>query len=250
MIIDTHMHIYDDRFLDKEKIIQNALDNDVKKMIIIGYDKESSLKALELSKKYDFIYLAVGLHPSEVLKEEDKELKWLTEILDNEKVIAIGEIGLDYYWDDSFKDEQIKYFKKQIEIAKAYNLPIIIHNRDAMQDTFNTIKDEKIKGVLHCYGGSVEMARELTKRGWYLGIGGVVTFKNAKTIKEVVKEIDLKYLLTETDSPYLAPTPHRGELNEPAYTKYVVEEISKIKEIDVSAVEKQVEENVNKLFNI
>ena len=250
MIIDTHMHIYDDRFLDKEKIIQNALDNDVKKMIIIGYDKESSLKALELSKKYDFIYLAVGLHPSEVLKEEDKELKWLTEILDNEKVIAIGEIGLDYYWDDSFKDEQIKYFKKQIEIAKTYNLPIIIHNRDAMQDTFNTIKDEKIKGVLHCYGGSVEMARELTKRGWYLGIGGVVTFKNAKTIKEVVKEIDLKYLLTETDSPYLAPTPHRGELNEPAYTKYVVEEISKIKEIDVSAVEKQVEENVNKLFNI
>ena len=250
MIIDTHMHIYDDRYLDKEQIIQNALDNDVKKMIIIGYDKESSLKALELSKKYGFIHLAVGLHPSEVLKEEDKELKWLTEILDNEKVIAIGEIGLDYYWDKSFKDEQKLYFKKQIEIAKTYNLPIIIHNRDAMQDTFDIIKNENIKGVLHCYSGSLEMAKELVKRGWYLGIGGVVTFKNAKEIKEVVKEIDLKYLVSETDSPYLAPTPHRGELNEPAYTKLVVEEISKIKEISFEEVCSKIEENVKNLFNI
>lgn len=250
MIIDTHMHIYDDRYLDKEKVIQNALDNGVEKMIVIGYDKESSLKALQLAKKYDFIYLAVGLHPSEVLKEEDKDLKWLTDILDKEKVIAIGEIGLDYYWDKSFIDEQKHYFKKQIELAKKYNLPIIIHNRDAMQDTFDIIKDCGVRGVLHCYGGSLEMARELVKKGWYLGIGGVVTFKNARIIKEVVKEIDLRYLITETDSPYLAPTPHRGELNEPAYTKYVVSEIASIKGINEDEVEKQVEENVKNLFGI
>lgn len=250
MIIDTHMHIYDDKYLDKDEVIKNAINNGVGKMIVIGYDKDSSLKALELSKKYDFIYLAVGLHPSEVLKEADPDLKWLTDILDNEKVIAIGEIGLDYYWDKSFIEEQKYYFKKQIELSKKYNLPIIIHNRDAMQDTFDMIKDENIRGVLHCYGGSVEMARELVKRGWYLGVGGVVTFKNARVIKEVVKEIDLKHLLTETDSPYLAPTPHRGELNEPAYTKYVVSEISKIKEISQEEVEKQVEINVHNLFNI
>ena len=250
MIIDTHMHIYDDKYPNKELVIKNALDNGVGKMIVIGYDKESSLKALDLSKKYDFIYLAVGLHPSEVLKEKDRDLKWLTDILDNEKVIAIGEIGLDYYWDKSFIDEQKFFFKKQIELAKKYNLPIIIHNRDAMQDTFDMIKDQDIKGVLHCYGGSLEMARELVKRGWYLGIGGVVTFKNARVIKEVVKEIDLKHLITETDSPYLAPTPHRGELNEPAYTKYVVSEISKIKGVTIEEVEKQVEINVKNLFNI
>ena len=250
MIIDTHMHIYDDKYVDKEKVIKNALDNGIEKMIVIGYDKESSLKALELSKKYDFIYLAVGLHPSEVQKETDTDLTWLTDILDNEKVIAIGEVGLDYYWDKTYIEEQKYFFKKQIELSKKYNLPLIIHNRDAMQDTFDIIKDEKVRGVLHCYGGSYEMAKELTKRGWYLGIGGVVTFKNAKTIKEVVEKIDLKYLLTETDSPYLAPTPHRGELNEPAYTKYVLEEIAKIKGIDVKEVEKQVEENVYDLFGI
>ena len=141
MIIDTHMHIFDERYDNQDEIIKFALENNVKKMIVVGFDKESSLKALELSKKYDFIYLSVGLHPSEVKKEEDKELSWLTDILKFEKVVSVGEIGLDYYWDKSFKDEQKYYFEKQIDIAKEYDLPIIVHCRDAVQDCYNILKD-------------------------------------------------------------------------------------------------------------
>ena len=250
MIIDTHMHIFDERYENTEEIINNALENNVKKMIVVGFDKESSLKALELSKKYDFIYLSVGLHPSEVKKEEDKELSWLTDILKSEKVVSVGEIGLDYYWDKSFKDEQKYYFEKQIEIAKEYDLPIIVHCRDAVQDCYNILKDSNVKGVMHCYSGSLEMAREFTKKGYYLGIGGVVTFKNAVEIKKVVEGIDLSYLLSETDSPYLTPVPYRGKLNQPAYTKYVVEEIAKIKNLPVLEVEEILEENTKKLFGI
>ena len=222
----------------------------LKKMIVVGFDKESSLKALELSKKYDFIYLSVGLHPSEVKKEEDKELIWLKDILNNEKVISIGEIGLDYYWDKTFKEEQKHYFKKQIELAKEYNLPIIVHCRDAVQDCFDILKDSNVKGVMHCYSGSLEMAKEFIKRGYYLGIGGVVTFKNAVEIKRVVEEIDINFLLSETDSPYLTPVPFRGKLNQPAYTKYVVEEIAKIKNLPMEKVEETLEENTKRLFNI
>lgn len=250
MIIDTHMHIFDERYENQEETIKFALENNVKKMIIVGFDKESSLKALELSKKYDFIYLSVGLHPSEVKKEEDKELIWLKDILNNEKVISIGEIGLDYYWDKTFKEEQKHYFKKQIELAKEYNLPIIVHCRDAVQDCFDILKDSNVKGVMHCYSGSLEMAKEFIKRGYYLGIGGVVTFKNAVEIKRVVEEIDINFLLSETDSPYLTPVPFRGKLNQPAYTKYVVEEIAKIKNLPMEKVEETLEENTKRLFNI
>jgi len=250
MIIDTHMHIFDERYENQEETINFALENNVKKMIIVGFDKESSLKALELSKKYDFIYLSVGLHPSEVKKEEDKELIWLKDILNNEKVISIGEIGLDYYWDKTFKEEQKHYFKKQIELAKEYNLPIIVHCRDAVQDCFDILKDSNVKGVMHCYSGSLEMAKEFIKRGYYLGIGGVVTFKNAVEIKRVVEEIDINFLLSETDSPYLTPVPFRGKLNQPAYTKYVVEEIAKIKNLPMEKVEETLEENTKRLFNI
>lgn len=250
MIIDTHMHIFDERYENQEETIKFALENNVKKMIVVGFDKESSLKALELSKKYDFIYLSVGLHPSEVKKEEDKELIWLKDILNNEKVISIGEIGLDYYWDKTFKEEQKHYFKKQIELAKEYNLPIIVHCRDAVQDCFDILKDSNVKGVMHCYSGSLEMAKEFIKRGYFLGIGGVVTFKNAVEIKRVVEEIDINFLLSETDSPYLTPVPFRGKLNQPAYTKYVVEEIAKIKNLPMEKVEETLEENTKRLFNI
>lgn len=250
MIIDTHAHIFDEKFNDVNEVINEALNNNVKKMIVVGYDKKSSLLALELTKKYDFLYLSVGLHPSEVEKEDDENLEWLKEIIENEKVVAIGEIGLDYYWDKSFKEKQKKFFKKQIEIAKHYNLPIIVHCREAVQDCFDILKDEKIRGVMHCFSGSLEMAREFTKRGYYLGIGGVVTFKNAKEIKKIVEEIDIKYLLSETDCPYLAPVPFRGKVNQPAYLKYVVEEIAKIKAMDIDEVEKCLEENAYNLFSI
>ncbi len=250
MIIDTHMHIFDEKYQNPDDVVEEALKNDVKKMIAVGYDKKTSLQAIELANKYEFIYASVGLHPSEVLKEIDENLEWLEKCLNEPKVIAIGEIGLDYYWDKSFKEQQKMFFKKQIEIAKRNNLPIIVHCRDAIQDCFDILKDEKVSGVLHCYSGSYEMAKEFVKRGFYLGIGGVVTFKNANEIKKVVKDIDLSFLLSETDSPYLTPVPFRGKINQPAYTKYVVMEIANIKGVSCEYVCSKIENNVKKLFKI
>lgn len=249
MIIDTHMHIFDDRYQGIiDEVVAEAKANNVGLMIAVGYDYESSLKAIELAHKYDCIYASVGLHPSEVVKEKDKSLEWLESLLHENKVIAIGEIGLDYYWDQSFKELQKELFAKQIGLAKANNLPIIVHNREATQDCFTILKQNLVPGVMHCYSSSVEMAREFTKLGYYLGIGGVVTFKNSKEIKKVVKDIDIQYLLSETDSPYLAPMPYRGKMNRPAYTKYVVEEIAKIKEKDLAMVEEALASNAQSLF--
>ncbi|HOR18195.1 MAG TPA: TatD family hydrolase [Bacilli bacterium] len=249
MIIDTHMHIFDDCYQGiLDEVIAAAKANNVGMMIAVGYDYKSSLKAIELAEKYDSIYASVGLHPSEVAKETDKNLTWLLSLIPKKKVIAIGEIGLDYYWDKSHKELQQELFIKQVLIAKANNLPIIVHNRDATQDCFTILKQNLVPGVMHCYSSSVEMAREFTKLGYYLGIGGVVTFKNSKEIKRVVKEIDIKYLLSETDSPYLAPEPYRGKMNQPAYTKYIVEEIAKIKEEDSVIIEKALADNAQRLF--
>lgn len=252
MIIDTHMHIYD-KIYDgiREDVINEALEFGVEKMIVVGCDYQSSLKAIELANKYDFIYCAIGLHPSEAHKETDLELSWIYELAKNEKVIAIGEIGLDYYWDKTHIDIQKQMFEKQINISKDFKLPIIIHNRDASNDCYQILKNNPgIKGVLHCYGSSLEMAKEFIKLGYFLGIGGVLTFKNSKEIKRVVEGVDLDYLLSETDSPYLTPVPYRGKINHPGYTKFVVEEISKIKNIDVKIVEEVLESNTKKLFNI
>lgn len=251
MIIDTHIHLYDERYQENlEEIIQDALDNDVGKMIIVGFDYESSKQAIALADKYPFMYASVGLHPSEVHKEKDIELNWLLELARNPKVVAIGEIGLDYYWDKTYLETQKEMFIKQIHLAKKLDLPIIVHSRDASLDTYNILKEYQTKGVLHCYSQSVEMAREYVKLGYYLGIGGVVTFKNSKEIKEVVRAIDLEYLLSETDGPYLAPTPFRGKLNKPSYLRYIIEEISVLKKLDVEKTKKELEQNANKLFNL
>ena len=249
MIIDTHCHIFDKKFEGmQEDILKNALEMNVQKLLVVGYDKETSIKAIELANKYDFCYASIGLHPSEVHKETDLNLEWIDELVNNSKVVAIGEIGLDYYWDKTYVEEQKKMFMLQIEKAKEYELPIIVHCRDAINDCFNILKDEKIPGVLHCYSGSYEMAKEFVKRGYYLGIGGVVTFKNSVEIKKVVQEIDLNYLLSETDCPYLAPEPFRGKLNQPGYTKYVVSKIAELKQIDEKEVEEQLFNNAYKLF--
>lgn len=252
MIIDTHCHIFDSKFDEiREEVIQEALDMNVKKMIVVGYDYESSLKAIELANKYDFLYASIGLHPSEVLKENDKDLKWIYDLLKkSDKIVAIGEIGLDYYWDKSFIEEQKIYFKKQIEIAKETNLPIIVHTRDSIQDTFDILKNENVKGVLHCFSSSLEMAREFVKRGYYIGIGGVVTFKNSIEIKRIAEDINLDFILSETDCPYLAPVPFRGKINHPGYTKYVVEKIAELRNMNLVEVEEALENNAYKLFNI
>lgn len=249
-MIDTHVHLNDDHFEHIiDETIKRAHENGINKMIIVGYDKKTSLKAVKIAHEYDNIYASVGLHPSEVSKD-NSDLDWLIELLNDDKVIAIGEIGLDYHWDTSNKDLQKKYFIMQINIANEYKMPIIIHNRDACKDTLEIVKKyANIKGIMHCFSGSIEIAHKYMKLGFLLGIGGVVTFKNSN-LREVVKEIPLDYMVSETDSPYLAPTPYRGKPNEPKNIRLIIEEISHIKNVTIEEIEKRMEENVYQLFGI
>lgn len=250
MLIDTHCHLNDEAFANNlEEVIARANSRGVKKIIVIGYNKESSYKAVDIASHYDGIYAAIGIHPSDVLKE-DNNLDWIYELANNKKVVAIGEIGLDYYWDRSYNDIQKEWFIKQIKIANELNLPIAVHCRDASQDCFDIVKQYgNGKGVIHCYSGSYEMAKEYTKLGYYLGIGGVVTFKNSN-LGKTIAQIGIEHLVSETDAPYLAPVPYRGKTNEPSYILEIVNRISEELSIDEDEVEKVLEENTYKLFNI
>ena len=250
MLIDTHCHLNDEAFKENLKeIVARANSKGITKMIVIGYNKKSSFDAVRIANMFDGVYASIGVHPSDVLKEDDN-LDWLKELAKDKKVIAIGEIGLDYYWDKSYNDKQIEWFIKQIEIAKELDLPICVHSRDASQDCFDVIKKYgNGKGVIHCYSGSLEMAKEYIKLGYYLGIGGVITFKNSH-LGETIKNIGIDHLVSETDAPYLAPVPYRGKINEPAYIYEIVRKISEELNLDVDEVEKKIEENTYKLFKI
>lgn len=249
-MIDTHVHLNDEAFENiLDETINCALKNGINRMIVIGNDYKTSLKAVEIANRYPFIYAMVGLHPSDVDEEKDFDLNWLKELLKEKKVIGVGEIGLDLYWTKDNKDLQILYFKKQLEIAKQFNLPVSIHSRDAIELTYEILKESNNKGIIHCYSGSLEMANKFINLGYYLGIGGVLTFKNAK-IKDVLKHIDLYHIVSETDAPYLAPVPFRGKINKPEYIKIIVEEIAKIKELDVKEVENQIDKNVQTIFGL
>lgn len=251
MLIDTHIHLNDERLFDElDKHIEEAFEENVLKMICIGYDKESSQRAIDIATQFGGVYAAIGIHPSEVKKATKDDLDFLEDNINHPKVVAIGEIGLDYYWDKSYVTLQQEYFAVQLQLAKKYRKPVVIHSREASLDTYNILEKYKVPGVMHCYSASVEMAHRFIDLGMYLGIGGVVTFHNSKVIKEVVEEVDLKHILTETDAPYLAPVPHRGKLNKPKYIREVVKKISEIKNICFSEVERQVEQNVKDLFNI
>ena len=249
-MIDTHVHLNDKAFnKNLNEIIQGALDNGINKMIVIGYNYKSSLKAIEIANKYPSCYAMVGLQPMDVDKESDKELNWIKEMIKEPKVVGIGEIGIDLYWTKETKDLQIYFFKKQLEIARENNLPVSIHAREATEITYQILKNSNTRGVIHCYSGSLEMAKQFTNLGYYLGIGGVLTFKNAK-VKDVVKAIDLKYLVSETDAPYLAPFPHRGKMNKPEYIKIIVNEIANLKDVTLKEAEMQIDENVKEMFGI
>lgn len=250
MYIDTHCHISKKDYADIDKIIKEAEENNVKKLIISGCDKESIKESIEISKKYANVYLSLGYHPSEVettTKEDLEELKSI--IKTNKKVVAVGEIGLDYYWVKDNKEKQKQLFKDMLDIAEELNLPVVIHSRDAFQDTFDMLKEKKAKGVIHCFSGSLENAKRYINIGFTLGIGGVVTFKNTN-LKDVVKELDLNNIILETDSPYLAPSPYRGQQNEPKYIPIIAEEISNIKGISTETIEKVTTENVKNIFGI
>lgn len=255
MIFDSHCHLNDKALLDDiPGVIARAKENGVDRFLVIGWNLESSKIAVELADKYPEIYAAIGIHPTDVKEDSENDLDEFRELAKNPKVKAIGEIGLDYYWvkDVEQRKRQQEFFVKQIELANELELPIVIHNRDSIEDCLNIIKNHKpLKGgVVHCFSGSVEVEREFVKLGLHISLGGPVTFKNAKTPKEVAADIPLSSLLVETDCPYLTPHPFRGTTNEPKYTKLVVEEIARLKNISAEEVAFATYENTIKLFNV
>ena len=235
-----------------DEVLQNAKENSIRKLIIPAANPKDFSNIIKFINKYENVYGMLGVHPSDAKDWNDNLIDQIKSLAENKKIVAIGEIGLDYYWDKSFNNLQKEIFIKQIKLANELNLPIDVHDREAHKDTFD-ILTEYNKGsnvVMHCFSGSVEFAKECIKQGWYLGIGGVVTFKNAIKMKEVVKNIPLEYIILETDAPYLAPVPYRGKENQPAYVKYVAEEIAKIKQIPYETVNKITETNTERIFNL
>jgi TatD DNase family protein len=254
MLFDTHAHLnaiqYEE---DIKEVIQRAKDEGVEKIVVVGFDRPTIEKAMELIERYEFIYAAIGWHPVDAIDMKDEDLVWIKELSAHPKVVAIGEMGLDYYWDKSPKEVQKEVFRKQIALAKEVKLPIIIHNRDATSDVIDILQEEGAKevgGIMHCFTGSIEVAKQCMDMNFYISFGGPVTFKNAKKPKEVVVEIPMDRLLIETDCPYLTPHPYRGKRNEPSYVKYIAEEIAKLKDVSFEEIADKTTENAYKLFGI
>lgn len=254
MFIDTHVHLNADQYEeDVDEVIARAVDAGVKRMVVVGFDRKTINKAMALAERYSFLFVVVGWHPVDAIDCTEEDLLWIESLAAHPKVVGIGETGLDYHWDKSPKDTQQSIFRKQIQLAKKVNLPIIIHNRDATADVVRILREEgaeQVGGIMHCYGGSVETAEECIKMNFLISLGGPVTFKNARMPKEVATEVSLDHLLIETDAPYLAPHPFRGKRNEPAYVTLVAEEIARLKGLTVEEVARRTTENALKLFKI
>lgn len=248
-MIDTHSHI-DMIEQDATFLVKEAKDFGVEKIIVPSADRSSYEKVISLCNQFEEVYGALGVHPSEVLKAKDEDYEIVKDLVKvNKKIVAVGEIGLDYYWDKTFVNQQKDAFKRQIKIAQDLSLPVLIHDRDAHFDSFEILKEIKdIPVIMHCFSGSLDFAKECIKCGFFIAIGGVVTFKNAKKMKEVAKEIPLDYLLLETDAPYLTPEPFRGKENHPAYVKYVAQEIANLRGISFEQVEKVTNQNAKRIF--
>ena len=249
MFIDTHCHISKDDYDDIDLVIKDNIEAGIDKMIVSGCDESSIYESLELSKKYDSIYLTIGYHPDQVNFVNEDKLNKLKELLTTHKVIGVGEIGLDYHYGKEDKDKQIELFEKQLKIAEEMNLPVVIHSRDATEDTINILKKYKVKGIMHCFSGSVETAKIYVSMGFLLGIGGVVTFKNSNLYK-VVEEVGLDNIVLETDAPYLAPTPFRGKQNSSKYIPLIAEKICEILNVSVDEVADKTTSNAVKLFDL
>lgn len=235
-----------------EEVITNAINNGVNKIIVPSAYPKDIDEVMTLVDKYENVYGMLGVHPTEVKDWTDDLTEKIKTLSRHPKIVAVGEIGLDYYWDTSFNDLQKEIFIKQIKLANELKLPISIHDREAHKDTFDILKEHNkgSKIVMHCFSGSVEFARECIKEGWYLALGGVVTFKSAVKMKEVAKDIPLNKLLLETDAPYLTPVPYRGKENQPAYTKFVAEEIAKLREITIEEVDSVTTQNTKEVFGL
>ena len=251
-LIDTHTHINYLEKITEEESIKNATENGVEKIIVPAASPKDIDEVYELTQKYENIYGMLGVHPEDAVNWEDSLSDKIKEYSSNPKIIAIGEIGLDYYWDKKHIEEQKDIFIKQVKLANELNLPISVHDRDAHKDTFDILKEynKTSKVVLHCFSGSVEFSRECLKEGWYIALGGVVTFNSAHKMKDVAKSVPLDRLLLETDAPYLTPVPYRGRENQPAYVKYVAEEIAKLRGISFDEVANQTSLNAKSIFGI
>ncbi len=240
MIFDTHAHYDDEQFdEDRDELLASMQACGVEAVTNIGASLATSQNTIELTKKYPFVYGAIGVHPNEVDELNEDGIAWLKENSALPKIVAVGEIGLDYYWDEPGREVQKKWFLRQLELAREVKLPVVIHSRDAAKDTLDIMKSfhaESLGGVIHCFSYTKEMAREYLNMGFYLGIGGVVTFKNAKKLKEVVEYMPMEQMVLETDCPYLSPVPNRGKRNSSLNLPYVVEEVARLKGISADEV--------------
>ncbi|MBO4702311.1 MAG: TatD family hydrolase [Lachnospiraceae bacterium] len=254
MIFDTHAHYDDDAFdEDREELIKAILESDIKRIVNVGANLKTSQNSINLANKYDLFYAAVGVHPDDCDEIDDAGIDKLREMSKDKRVVAIGEIGLDYYWHKDNPDIQKEAFKRQIELAKELSLPIIIHSREAARDTMDILTETNAgvnSGVVHCFSYSPEIALEAIKLGFYVGVGGVVTFKNAKKLKETVERIPLEKIVLETDCPYLAPTPFRAKRNSSLYLEYVVEEIAMLKQTDPETVKEITYKNALDMYRL
>ena len=254
-IFDTHAHYDDDAFNeDREQLLAALPEQGIARVVDVGASLASCRKVLELMEQYDYIYGAIGVHPSETAELNEETYSWLKEQCQKEKCLAVGEIGLDYYWDKEpeIQAKQRYWFVRQLALAQQAALPVIIHSRDAAEDTMKIMEkacEDGIKGVIHCYSYSPEMAQEYVKMGYFIGVGGVVTFKNARKLVQTVEEIPLSAIVLETDCPYMAPEPHRGTRNDSRNIPYVIEKIAKIKGISAEEVEETTRENAFALFS-
>ena len=255
MIFETHAHYDDEKFdPDRVELLSHLLrENNIGKIVNVGATFKGCKESIALAEKYDDVYAAIGIHPEEIDEINDEVIEWLRQNSSNPKVVAIGEIGLDYYCvkEEEQRAKQRLWFNKQMDLAKKLEMPVIIHSRDAAEDTLNTIKlynNSHVKGIVHCYSYSKEIAMEYVKMGWYIGVGGVVTFKNAKKLVETVEAIPLESIVLETDCPYMAPVPHRGERNSSIFLSHVAEKIAEIKNISVAEVENVTYQNALNIY--
>lgn len=254
MLFDTHVHLNARQFFeDRDATIQRAFDAGVSYMVVVGFDRETIPLAIEIAEQNETIYAAVGWHPVDAVDMTDGDLAWIEELAAHPKVVAIGEMGLDYHWDKSPKDIQKEVFRKQIRLAKKVNMPITIHNREATSDIIEILQEEDAKevgGTMHCYNDSVDYVQACLDMNFYISLGGPVTFKNATMPKEVAAQVPLDRLLVETDAPFLAPHPNRGKRNEPAYVKLVAEKIAELREMTFEEISEITTENAFSLFGI
>ena len=253
MIFETHAHYDDEQFdQDRDEILQSMAAGGIGTIVNVSASYDSCWRVVDMVQVYPFMYAAVGVHPDEVGALNEERLEEMRKLCEDPKVVAIGEIGLDYYWDKEAREEQRHWFIRQLELARKLGLPVLIHSREAAADTMEVMKEygKGLKGVIHCYSYSAEMAKEYVKMGYYIGVGGVVTFKNARKLKETVREIPLTSIVLETDCPYLAPVPYRGKRNSSLYLPYVAEEIAALKQVSFEEVVSQTERNAKDLYGL